>query len=313
MKTPWFLSFLFLFTGLISEAKPIQAAGTIGMVADVVRNVGGEHVEVTGIIGEGVDPHVYKPTRRDARTLSGADIVFYNGLMLEGKMGDMLVRAARRGKPVYAVTEEILDGGDYVMTDEEEKLDPHVWMDVGGWMHAVDIVAEALAELDPDHAAAYRANAEAYREELRELDAYAHKVIGSIPESRRVLVTAHDAFRYMGRAYGLQVKGIQGMSTESEAGLRDIEALVDFLVDQDIPAVFVETSVAEKNVRALVEGARARGHEVRIGGKLFSDAMGESGTYEGTYVGMIDHNVTTIVRALGGEAPEKGLRGRLGR
>ena len=308
-----FLLISLLCSCALSHAKPIQAAATVGMVADVVRNVGGEHVEVDGIIGEGVDPHVYKPIRRDMRTLSRADIVFYNGLMLEGKLGDMLVRVARRGKPVYAVTEEILEGDDYLMTDEEDLLDPHVWMDVGGWMRGVNVVADALAELDPAHERAYRANAKSYVEELKALDDYAKKRMATIPESRRVLVTAHDAFGYMGRAYGLKVEGIQGMSTESEAGLRDIENLVDLLVERDIPAVFVETSVAEKNIRALVEGARARGHEVRVGGKLFSDAMGTPGTYEGTYIGMIDHNVTTIVRALGGDAPARGMQGKLAR
>jgi manganese/zinc/iron transport system substrate-binding protein len=288
-----------------------EIATTVGMIADIVRNVAGDHAQVEGIIGEGVDPHLYKPTSTDVKTLQSADIIFYNGLMLEGKMADVLVRVARGGKPVYAVTEEILDQGDYVMTDEREHYDPHVWMDVSGWIRAVEVVADALAEFDPDHAASYRKNAETCTEELAELDAYARTTLGSIPESRRALVTAHDAFNYMARAYGLEVRGIQGISTESEAGVKDIEGLVDFLVERRIPAVFVETSVSDKNVRALIEGARAKGHEVRIGGALFSDAMGPADTYEGTYIGMIDHNVTTIARALGGDAPEKGLHGKL--
>ncbi len=290
---------------------PFKAVATVGMVTDIVRNVAGERASVEGIIGEGIDPHLYKPTTSDVKTVQAADIVFYNGLMLEGKMSDVLVRVARTGKPVHAVTEEILDEGSYVMTDEEEHYDPHVWMDVQGWMRAVDVVASALTDFDEAGAAIYEANAEEYKAELFELDAYAKRVIASIPEERRVLVTAHDAFGYMARAYGLEVRGIQGMSTESEAGVRDIEDLVRFLVERQIPAVFVETSVSDKNVRALVEGAGAQGHEVEIGGKLFSDAMGVGGTYEGTYIGMIDHNVTTIARALGGEAPEKGLNGRL--
>jgi manganese/zinc/iron transport system substrate-binding protein len=292
-------------------AATIRAAATVGMIADIVRNVGGDRIEVQGIIGEGVDPHLYKPTRTDVVTLSQADIIFYNGLMLEGKMGDVLVRVARSGKPVHAVTEVLLEQGDYVMTTPAEHYDPHVWMDVRGWIRAVDVVEKALAEYDPDNADGYRERAAAFRAELEKLDVYAREALQSIPAERRVLVTAHDAFNYMGRAYGLDVLGIQGISTESEAGVKDIENLINLLVERKIPAVFVETSVADKNVRALVEGCRARGHEVVIGGSLFSDAMGARGTYEGTYIGMIDHNVTIIARALGGTAPELGWKSSL--
>jgi manganese/zinc/iron transport system substrate-binding protein len=298
--------------GAETREYPYQAAATVGMITDIVRNVAGEQAVVEGIIGEGVDPHMYKPTRNDVITLREADIIFYNGLMLEGKMGDVLVRVANRGNPVHAVTEELLASGDYVMSDAEQHYDPHVWMDVEGWRKAVAVVAEALSGFDPANAEVYRQNAEDYSAKLEELDAYAARVIGSIPEKQRVLVTAHDAFSYLGRAYGLEVRGIQGLSTESEAGVRDIEELVSFLVENQIPAVFVETSVADKNVRALVEGAKAQGHDLRIGGELFSDAMGQPGTYEGTYIGMIDHNVTTIARALGGDAPEGGFQEKLG-
>jgi len=190
---------------------------TVGMITDIVRNVAGDKATVRGIIGEGVDPHLYKSSRSDVVKLQEADVVFYNGLMLEGKMGDVLVRLARQGKPVYAVTEAILEQGDYVMTGEHQLYDPHVWMDVSGWIRAVGVVADALAEFDAPNAAHYRANADDYAARLGELDAYVQRVIGSIPESQRVLVTAHDAFNYMGRAYGLEVRGIQGLSTESEA------------------------------------------------------------------------------------------------
>ncbi|MFG0247297.1 MAG: metal ABC transporter solute-binding protein, Zn/Mn family [Phycisphaeraceae bacterium JB051] len=290
---------------------PYHITTTVGMITDIVRNVAGDKATVQGIIGEGVDPHLYKPTRGDVVKLSEADVVFYSGLMLEGKMGDVLIRVARTGKPVYAVTEAILDQGDYVMTDEAQHYDPHVWMDVAGWIRAVQVVNKSLGEFDPQNKGFYQTNTTAYIQELRKLDDYAKQVITSIPDKQRVLVTAHDAFNYMGRAYGLDVRGIQGLSTESEAGLQDIEKLVSFLAGNKIPAVFVETSVADKNVRALVEGARARGHNVKIGGELFSDAMGQTGTYEGTYIGMIDHNVTTIARALGGDAPERGMQGKL--
>ncbi len=297
--------------GAAPTAYPYRITCTVGMIADIVRNVAGEHADVEGLIGQGVDPHLYKPTRSDVVKLNESDVVFYNGLMLEGKMADVLVRVAGKGKPVFAVTETILEQGEYVMTDEQDYYDPHVWMDVGGWILAVQVVADALAGYDKAHAQDYRANAEAYIAKLRELDAYAKRSIASIPRGQRVLVTAHDAFSYMGRAYDVEVRGIQGISTEAEAGVGDIENLVRYLVDRRIPAVFVETSVADKNVRALIEGAAAQDHDVRIGGELFSDAMGPAGSYEGTYIGMIDHNVTTITGALGGEAPASGLNGKL--
>lgn len=290
---------------------PFTIAATTGMIADVVKNVAGERASVENLIGEGVDPHLYKPTTSDIKKLQASDLVFYNGLMLEGKMGDVLIKLSRSGKPVYAVTEEILDQGDYVLSDEEDHYDPHVWMDVKGWMKAVEVVSEALTEFDPEGEAFYAGKAETYLAKLTELDTYATSAIGSIPEERRVLVTAHDAFSYMTRAYGLEVRGIQGISTESEAGVKDIEDLVSFLVERNIPAIFVESSVSDKNIKALAEGARAKGHEVVIGGELFSDAMGLSGTYQGTYIGMIDHNVTTITRALGGQAPKGGLNGKV--
>lgn len=290
---------------------PYQAVATVGMIADVARQVAGNHAKLKGLIGEGVDPHLYKPTRSDVSAILQADVVFYNGLKLEGKMADVLAQAGREGRTVCAVSEAILKREDYVMTDEANRLDPHLWMDVQAWMRATQVVAETLREFDPQNAAAYQKNADSYLETLRRLDAYARKTIASIPPKQRVLVTAHDAFRYLGRAYGLEVRGIQGLSTESEAGVKDIETLVSFLVSRKIPAIFVETSVSAKNVKALVEGARAQGHEVKVGGALFSDAMGGRGSYEGTYVGMIDHNVTTIVRALGGKAPEQGMNGKL--
>jgi len=303
---------MILVGGGLYGAERYRVVATVGMVADVVRTVAGERAEVEGIIGEGVDPHLYKPTRRDVVAMQGADMIFYNGLMLEGKMADVLVRLARKGKPVYAVTEEILDGSDYVITDAEAHFDPHVWMDVQGWMKAVRVVEKALSEFDPENEEGYRDRAEAYLAELNALDGYAREAIGSIPEGQRYLVTAHDAFSYLGRAYGLEVRGIQGISTESEAGVRDIETLISFLAEHRIPAVFIESSVSDKNIRALIEGAKARGHDLEIGGELFSDAMGPAGSYEGTYIGMIDHNVTVITRALGGTAPEGGWRGKLG-
>jgi manganese/zinc/iron transport system substrate-binding protein len=294
-----------------SPPRKHQIVTTVGMVTDIVSQVAGDRAEVRGLVASGIDPHLYKPTRNDVAALQSADAVFYSGLVLEGKMTDALVRLARNGKKVYAVT-ELLDE-KYLLEPPEAPghHDPHVWMDVAAWSRAVEAVAAALAEFDPEGAEHYRANAGRYQEQLARLDAYVREVIATVPERQRVLITAHDAFNYFGRAYNVKVMGVQGISTESEAGLEDIKRLVDFIVAHDVQAVFVETSVAERNVRALIEGARARGKTVRIGGTLYSDAMGPPGAYEGTYIGMIDHNATTIARALGGKAPERGLNGKL--
>lgn len=293
------------------KSYPYTVVTTVGMVTDIVRQVAGDKATVRGLIGSGLDPHLYQPTRNDVAMLMEADIIFYSGLMLEGKMTDTFVRIARQGKPVHAVT-ELIDQSLLLQPDEfQGHYDPHVWMDVSKWMKAVEAVAQSLAEYDPANATLYQDNAQRHLSELRSLDAYVRRVIGSIPKRQRLLVTAHDAFNYFGRAYDLQVRGIQGISTESEAGLQDINRLVNEIVSSNVAAVFVETSVAEKNVRALIDGARAQGKDVKIGGSLFSDAMGAPGTYEGTYTGMIDHNATIIARALGGEAPEKGFSGKL--
>lgn len=290
---------------------PYTIVTTCGMVTDIVRQVAGEHAKVVGLLGEGVDPHLYKPTRDDVVQLTRADVVFYSGLMLEGRMTDVFLKISRRGTPVFAVTDRLDE--KFLLEPEEFQghTDPHVWMDVAGWSAAVEAVGKALGEVDSAHAADYTANTQRYLKELAALDAYAKKALASIPAERRVLITAHDAFNYFGRAYGIEVRGIQGISTESEAGVADINRLVDFIVARKIPALFVESSVSDKNIRALVEGCHSRGHEVVIGGQLFSDAMGATGTYEGTYLGMIDHNVTLITRALGGEAPARGLNGKL--
>ena len=306
-----------LVAGLVAEAAPKKLppnytiVTTCGMVTDIVREVAGDKAKVQGLMGEGVDPHLYKPTRDDVAKLLQADVVFYSGLMLEGRMTDTFLKVARKGTPVFAVT-ELLD--EKFLLEPAEfagHTDPHVWMDVKGWMDAVKVVARSLGEADADNAAYYTQNAERYVAQLVKLNDYAKQVLSSIPKERRVLITAHDAFNYFGRAYGIEVRGIQGISTESEAGVADINKLVDFLVAHKIPAIFVESSVSDKNIKALVEGSKSRGHAVKIGGQLFSDAMGKPGTYEGTYIGMIDHNVTTITRALGGQAPELGLNSKL--
>lgn len=295
------------------DADRITAVATTGMVADLVRNVAGDRARVVCLMGPGVDPHLYQPTRSDMAALMSADVVFYSGLMLEGRMTDALERIGETGEArVYAVT-QLLDEA-YLLEPDGARghADPHVWMDPQAWSKAVAAVREALIAFDPAGEAEFTSNAVAYEAELAELDDYAQRVLATIPERQRVLVTAHDAFNYFGRRYGFDVVGIQGISTQSEAGVRDIERLVDLIVDRNVSAVFVESTVSERNIKALIAGAEAKGHTVTIGGRLFSDAMGEEGTYRGTYIGMIDHNVTTIVRSLGGEAPAGGMRGQLG-
>jgi len=265
------------------------------MVADLVERVGGEHVSVTQLMGEGIDPHLYKASPGDVAQLNRADMVFYSGLHLEGKMGDVLARMGRK-KPAVAVAEGIDKGR--LLEVAEDLYDPHVWFDVALWSETLAAVETALAGFDPAHAADYRRQAEAYRAELAELDEECKRRIAEIPADHRVLVTAHDAFHYFGRAYGVEVKAIQGISTQAEAGIKKINELVDFIAARGIKAVFVETSVNERNIEALVEGCRAQGHAVKVGGQLFSDAMGKPGTPEGTYVGMVRHNVEAIVKAL---------------
>jgi manganese/zinc/iron transport system substrate-binding protein len=304
--------FLTIFVLMCSASAvwsaPLRVVCTTGMVADVVRNVAGDRADVTALIGEGVDPHLFKPTRDDVAKLLKADMVFYSGLLLEGRMEETFRKIAARGAPVTAVTGS-LDKNS--LSGDEHHPDPHVWMDPALWGQTIPVVTAALVSRDPEGKATYEANAERYAGEVRALDEYVKRVIQTIPPSQRVLITAHDAFHYLGRATDLAVMSIQGISTESEAGVADINRIVDGVVEKKIPAVFVESSVPDKNVRAVIEGAAARGHELRLGGELFSDAMGATGTYEGTYVGMLDHNATVITKALGGDAPVGGLSGKL--
>lgn len=294
-----------------ARGDKLQIVATTGMIGDLVREVVGEAAVVRVLIGEGIDPHLYNPTRSDVAALMAADLIFYNGLMLEGRMTDVLKQMTRAGKTVWAVTH--LVDADFLLDDEEEGVaDPHLWMDVSAWMMALDAITEALVSFDPTQEEVFRDRAEDFRVQMAALDSYAGERVETIPEAHRILITAHDAFAYFGRAYGIEVLGVQGLSTESEAGLHDINRLVDVIVANRLPAVFAESSVADRGIRALIEGARARGHQVKLGGVLFSDSMGTPGTYEGTYIGMIDHNVTTLVRALGGDAPATGMQGKLG-
>jgi len=281
------------------------------MVTDIVKEVAGTHANVVGLLGEGVDPHLHDATRNDVAQLSKADVILYSGLHLEGRMADTFEGLARKGKPVFAVTDGIDKSYLRKPAEFEGHYDPHVWMDVGAWSKCVEFVVNTLSEHDPAHAEDYKQNGDAYRAKLATLDEYARKSIASIPEDQRMLVTAHDAFGYFSQAYNIPVHSPQGISTESEAGVDDINKLVDLLVDRKLKAIFVESTVNPKTLQAVIEGAAKRGHIVKVGGNLYSDAMGAGGTYEGTYIGMIDHNATVIAHALGGMAPERGLNGKL--
>ncbi|HEY8475950.1 MAG TPA: zinc ABC transporter substrate-binding protein [Chloroflexota bacterium] len=278
-------------------SRKIVAVTTIGQITDLVRNIGGDRVEVVGLMGPGVDPHLYKASESDVAKLNSADIIFYNGLNLEGKMADLFVRMART-RPTVAVTEDIPVDRLREPPEFQGHYDPHVWFDVTLWKLAAERVERALVELDPQHAATYRENAARYQKELDELHAWIKTEIATIPPQQRVLVTAHDAFGYFGEQYGMEVVGLQGISTETEAGVADVQALAELVASRGIKAIFVESSVPHRTIEAVVEAVRARGKEVRIGGQLYSDALGAPDTPEGTYIGMMRYNVRTIVDAL---------------
>lgn len=295
-------------TAADDSVPEIGIVATTGMIGDLVRGVVGDRGEVAVLMGEGIDPHLFTPTASDVRRLLAADVVFHNGLMLEGRMGTVLSSADGPLARSIAVTEVLPEETLLHPPDAVGHADPHVWMDVLAWSETIEPIVRGLCETDPEGCEVFEANGIRLLEDLAALDRYARSVVVTVPSNQRVLVTAHDAFGYFGRAYGLEVHGIQGLSTESEAGLADMNRLVRMIAERGIPAVFVESSVSKKNVMALVEGAASLDHEVTVGGELYSDAMGAPGTWEGTYPGMIDHNVSTIGRALGGRVPDGGYR-----
>jgi manganese/zinc/iron transport system substrate-binding protein len=282
--------------------RTIRVVTTIGMITDVVENVGGERVEVTGLMGPGIDPHLYKASEGDVLRLQQADIIFFNGLHLEAQMAEVLEQMADGRIRTVAVTDTIDRASLLAPPEFQGNYDPHVWFDVTLWMKAVEQVRDTLAEADPGSAALYQANAERYLGELADLHAYVQEQAQRVPEEKRVVITAHDAFNYFGRAYGFEVRGLQGISTEAQASTADVQALANFIAERQIPAIFVESSVPQRTIEAVQAAVRDRGFDVQIGGSLYSDAMGDEGTPEGTYIGMVRHNIDTIVTALLGEA-----------
>lgn len=297
-------------TNVAAARERFTIVTTIAQIADPVKHIVGDRAKVRSLLGEGVDPHTYRLTRSDIAALADADVVFYNGFYLEAQMEDTLAQLAG-SKPVIALAEQLPAEALSSSVAYPSQHDPHVWMDVALWAQVVAAACDALIDFNARGKSGFVANTSAYVDELERLQTYAEEGLATVPKTARVLVSAHDAFRYFGKAYGFEVIGIQGLSTESEAGLNRIETLVDLLVARDVGAVFFESSVSNRNVQALIDGAAAQGHTVRIGGQLFSDAMGAPGTYKGTYIGMLDHNITTIIRALGGEAPVHGLNRKL--
>ena len=285
-----------------AAAEKPKVVATVGMLADVAANVGGDCVAVEAMMGPGTDPHLYQASAGDVQDLFAADAILYVGHNLEGQLGEVLAKVSRR-KPTKAVAEAAIGEDELIHPEDAAYADPHVWMDVALWARTAPVIAETLGGIAPDCAGAMADRAEDYAAQLAALDAWVAESVASIPERQRILVTAHDAFAYYGRAYGIEVAGIQGVSTESEAGIADIRATVDLVVERAVPAVFIESTINPRTVRAVIDAARQRGHEVVLGPELYSDAMGEEGTPGGTYIGMLHSNTRGIVTALGGAPP----------
>ncbi|MDN3525850.1 zinc ABC transporter substrate-binding protein [Halomonas sabkhae] len=285
-----------------ASPEPINAVATTGMVGDIVQQVGGECVTVTTLMGPGVDPHLYQASARDVATFQAGEMIFYSGYSLEGQLGDVLERLAET-RPTIGVAPASTDVDELITTQDEYGLDPHLWMDVSLWSRIVPTVADALSQQRPACETRFQDNAEAYVAQLEGLHQWVQESIASIPEQQRILVTAHDAFNYYGRAYGIEVAGIQGLSTSTETGVADIRKMAEVVVERGVPAVFVESTISPRTVQAVIEAARQKGHEVSIGSQLYSDAMGETGTADGTYIGMLYRNTQHIVESLGGKAP----------
>ncbi len=277
--------------------KEGNVVATTGQIADAVKIISGDKLNVTTLMGPGVDPHLYKATQGDMTTLENAEVIFYNGLHLEGQLQDIFDQMGK-DKTVFAAA-EVLKGEQLLVDEEDDSLhDPHVWFDIMLWKEVVDGIGDTLVEEYPEYKKDFEKNEQDYLAKLDELAAYAKERVAEIPQEQRILVTAHDAFNYFGESLGFDVSGLQGLSTESEYGVKDVENMVNYLVDNNIKAIFVESSVSDKAMKAVIEGAKEKGHTVIIGGELFSDAMGAEGTAEGTYLGMYKHNINTIVDSL---------------
>jgi manganese/zinc/iron transport system substrate-binding protein len=278
--------------------EKLKVVTTTTMITDLLKQLAGDRIELNGLMGPGVDPHLYKASEGDVSKLFSADVIFYNGLHLEGKMADLFEKMQKQGKKTYAIASAIPQSSLINVGAGDSHHDPHIWFSVSNWRMAAKYVAELLIKHDKKNVGFYTTNLNKYLDELSELSTFNIGKIGTIPENKRVLITAHDAFEYFGREYGFEVKGLQGISTVSEAGAADVKELANFIAERKIPALFIESSVPHRNIEALQAAVESRGFDVKIGGELFSDALGSAGTPEGTYIGMYKHNVKTIADAL---------------
>ncbi|PVY77506.1 manganese/zinc/iron transport system substrate-binding protein [Tamilnaduibacter salinus] len=285
-----------------AQSQPLRMAVTVGMIADVAENVGGECVDVTAMMGPGVDPHLYQASASDVTLLRQAELILYSGYSLEGQLGQVLERFGQT-KPTVAVAPSSIDPGQLITVQDIYGIDPHLWMDVSLWSQIVPTIADHIIKQRPDCQSTIRDNAQRYRARLEALHGWVRQAVNTIPEAQRILVTAHDAFNYYSRAYGIEVAGIQGISTETESGVADIREMADVVTERQVPAVFIESTINPRTVQAVIDAAKQQGQPVRIGGELFSDAMGEDGTAGGTYIGMLYENTRQIVTALGGTLP----------
>ena len=295
---------LFVLTLVFSCKNDKQTNGklnvvtTTSMITDLVTNIGGDNINIQGLMGSGVDPHLYKASEGDVSKLANADLIFYNGLHLEGKLVEVFEKMGSQNINTIAIAEIIdkntLIGSDYFQSN----YDPHIWFDVSYWKQTTEYVVEKLSEAIPEQKATFKANGASYLEKLNALETKLKSTIETLPKEKRILVTAHDAFNYFGKAFGFEVVGLQGLSTATEAGVQDVQKLAAFIIEKDVKAVFVESSVPKRTIEALKAAVNSKGHNVQIGGTLFSDALGNAGTIEGTYIGMFEYNVNTIVNAL---------------
>ncbi|WP_124979307.1 metal ABC transporter solute-binding protein, Zn/Mn family [Nonlabens xiamenensis] len=305
MKRLWMVLSLSLLLGACADntkkeglPEHLSVVTTTTMITDMVEQIGGDAIEVQGLMGSGVDPHLYKASEGDVTKLYNADLIIYNGLHLEGKLVEVFEKMNEQGKKTLAISDALdqstLIGSDYFASS----YDPHIWFEIDYWTQMTSYVTEELKKIAPKHAETFESNSQNYLKQINALKTELTASIGQLPENRRILVTAHDAFNYFGRSFGFQVVGLQGLSTATEAGVQDVQRMTQFIIDNKINAIFVESSVPRRTVEALQAAVKAQGHEVAIGGELFSDALGSAGTPEGTYVGMYKHNVETIVKAL---------------
>ncbi|WP_041558395.1 metal ABC transporter solute-binding protein, Zn/Mn family [Cellulophaga algicola] len=276
----------------------INVVTTTSMITDLVKNIGGDYINLQGLMGSGVDPHLYKASEGDVSKLSEADIIFYNGLHLEGKLVEVFEKMAHQNKKTIALSdaldENTLIGSEFFASN----YDPHIWFNVDYWKEATKYVVKQLSEALPEHQAVFKANGEAYLNKLEALKTRLNKIIQTLPEDQRVLVTAHDAFNYFGKSFGFEVVGLQGLSTATEAGVQDVQKMSDFIIDRKVKAIFIESSVPRRTIEAVKAAVNAKNHDVEIGGSLYSDALGNPDSIEGTYIGMFEYNVNTIVNAL---------------